>query len=253
VDTPLATGTRVLIVDDNEFNRAGIALYLQNYGCRTLEAGDAATALEMARQHRPDAAVIDIVIPAAPGEKLLSNQSVGLNLVAQLKALDPALAVVVFSAYDDRSEEVRALTNGGLDGIAYLLKGVRPEYLLRALQETAAGLNPVVGDVASRRSRLVEEMLDQLTPAERPWVERALVLMKSLTDRELEVAAYMTASYNTLGIAQSLELSRKTVEVHIGRIYQKLGLDEIDEMASGLRKSGLIAKSFSIYRLLNPT
>ncbi len=251
MDTPLATGTRVLIVDDNEFNRAGVALYLQNYGCRTREAGDAATALEIARQERPRAAVIDIVIPTEPGGKALSNQSVGLSLVAELKALDPAMAIVVFSAHDDRSEEVSELTGSGLDGIAYLLKGMRPEYLLQALQETAAGLNPVVGDVSSRSSRLVEGMIGQLTPAERPWIERAVILMESLTDRELEVASYMTASHNTQGIAQSLELSRKTVEVHITNIYQKLGLDAIDEMASGLRKSGLIAKAFAIYRLLD--
>lgn len=253
MDTPIATGTRVLIVDDNEFNRAGIALYLQNHSYRTLEAGDMASALEIARREHPDAAVVDIVIPTTDGGKVQSGHSVGIRLVSELKALNPAMAIVVFSAHDNRSDEVLELIRDGVSGIAYLLKGVRPEALLQALQETAGGRNSIQGDMTSSHRKLVQEILDQLTPAERPWVDQAAILMAGLSEREMEVASHMTASQNTQGIAKTLGLSPKTIEVHIGSIYQKLGLDEIDERGSGLRKSGILAKSFMVYRLLNET
>ena len=53
----------VLIADDNDFNRDGLALYLRGYGYQTLEAGDAETAYELAAAHRPDSAV---VAPSSP-------------------------------------------------------------------------------------------------------------------------------------------------------------------------------------------
>ena len=53
------TNHLVLIVDDNDFNRDGLALYLRGYGYQTLEAGDAATAYDLAAAHCPDSAVVD--------------------------------------------------------------------------------------------------------------------------------------------------------------------------------------------------
>ena len=61
--TPSDDNHLVLIVDDNDFNRDGLALYLQNSGYATLEAGDAATAYAPAEAHRPHSAVGAIGIP----------------------------------------------------------------------------------------------------------------------------------------------------------------------------------------------
>jgi DNA-binding NarL/FixJ family response regulator len=237
-------------VDDNDFNRYGVALYLQSHGYETLEAGDEAAALDQARQHRPMGAIIDIVIPPTAADQALTAQSIGLRLVASLKALDPAMAIVVFSAYEDRGEEILNLIRDGVRGIAYLLKGVRPEELLDALQKTAEGqvvLNP---NLATGRPKMADEILNRLTPAERPWVERAVMLMGDLTDTEKKVALRLAASQNTQGIADALQRSPKTVEAHIGSVYDTLGLSKVDERTAGLRKSSLLAKACMIYELL---
>lgn len=68
-DKPLSAGFEpcvVLVVDDNDFNRDGVALYLRSLGMTTLEAGDEATAYAIAVTERPGAAVVDIVIPTTP-------------------------------------------------------------------------------------------------------------------------------------------------------------------------------------------
>jgi DNA-binding NarL/FixJ family response regulator len=237
-------------VDDNDFNRYGVALYLQGHGYETLEAGDEAAALDQARRMRPQLAVIDIVIPSAAGGQALTEDSIGLRLVAALKQLDPTMGVVVFSAHDDRGEEVLNLIRDGVRGIAYLLKGIRPEELLEALQKTAEGqvvLNP---NLATGRPKLVDEILNRLSPAERPWVERAAMLMPLLTETEMKVALRLAASQNTQGIAEAMQRSPRTIEVHITNVYEKLGLNEVDERAAGLRKSVLLAKACMIYELL---
>ena len=73
---------QVLIVDDNDFNRDGLVLYLQNSGYATLEAADAAAAYALAETHHPDSAVVDIVIPAVPGGPAQIAYSVGVEPVS---------------------------------------------------------------------------------------------------------------------------------------------------------------------------
>jgi DNA-binding NarL/FixJ family response regulator len=249
VSHPVA-GTQVLVVDDNEFNRAGVALYLQSLGYDILEAGDEAEALDQARRKRPAAAIVDIVIPPAAGDKAQTAHSIGLRLVASLKALDPALAVVVFSAHEDRGEEVLNLIRDGVRGIAYLLKGIRPEKLAEALQETAAGRVILDDELATGRPKLADEIRNRLTPAERQWVDQAVMLMGDLTETEMKVAVRVAASQNTQGIAAAMGRSTKTIEAHISSVYERLGLNKVDERAVGLRKSSLLAKACQIYELL---
>lgn len=245
-------GAAILIVDDNDFNRDGLALYLRGQGYVTLEAADAATAYEVAATHRPAGAVVDIVIPTAPGSRAEIGQSVGVQLVRRLKALMPAMGVVIFSAYEDRGGEIWALIREGTRGVAYVLKGSRPERLLQALSDTCAGHIILDGDAASGKPQLIRELRARLSPSERPWVEQAARLMPSLTAREEEVALQLASSHNTQGLIESLDISQKTVEAHISRVYEKLGLNDVDRVAPTLRKATLLAKAYILYDLSRP-
>ena len=241
---------RVLLVDDDPFNRAGISLYLGSHGYVTLEAGDEAGALAVAERERPWAAVVDIVIPATAHGKAQFDQSVGLRLVRRLKALYPVMGIVIFSAHEDRGNEVWDMVRDGVRGIAYLLKGVRPERLLQALHDVSAGRVILDGIAPAGRPRLAVEILSRLSPDERPWVERAVILIPTLTDTELKVALLLAASQNTQGIVDALHRAYKTVEGHVSHVYEKLGLADVDRRAPHLRKSTLLAKAFMIYELL---
>lgn len=243
--------TPILVVEDDQLNRAGVVMYLQMNGYAPIEAGDQQTAYELALQHRPPVAVVDIVIPSQPDGHARIAESVGLRLVRDLKALDPTMGIVVLSAYEDRGADIWSLVRDGTRGIAYLLKGVRPEQLLSALGETRAGQVVLSPDVVTNPARYAANLLSSLTDAERPWVERALSLMPTLSPRELDVARRIAASHNNQGIADALEISAKTVENHVNRLYAKLGLDLVDTRAPTLRKSTLLAKTCMLWELLD--
>jgi len=239
----------VLVVDDNDFNRDGVVLYLRSFGMATLEAGDEETAYALAAAERPAAAVVDIVIPTRPGERGQIERSVGVHLARRLKALDPAMGIVIFSAYEDRGAEIWELIREGARGMAYMLKGSRPERLRQALEDTRAGHVILDGDAAAGKPQLIRELRARLTPAERPWVERAVRLMPTLSAREDAVARQLAASHNIQGLVEKLGISAKTVEHHIRAIYEKLGLAEVDTAAPTLRKATLLAKAYVLYDL----
>lgn len=251
--TPPVEGPRkILLVDDNSFNRDGVRLYLESHDFVVLEAGDLAGAYALAEAERPWAAIVDIVIPATAGGKTHINRSVGLDLARRLKNLNPAMGIVVFSAHEDRGGAVWDQVRDGVRGIAYLLKGVRPERLLDAIHGTAEGAVILEGIAPTNRRELGEEILDRLSAEERPWVIRAVILIGNLSPQEYRIGLRITASQTNQGIASALGISGKTVEAHIGKLYRKLGLSEVDELAPALRKAALLAKAFMVDQLQNP-
>lgn len=242
----------ILLVDDNSFNRDGMRLYLESHDYAVLEAGDHAEAYAMAVAERPWAAVVDIVIPPRPGARANIDHAVGLELVRQLKELDPVMGVVVFSAHEDRGGLVWGQVRDGVRGIAYLLKGIRPERLLDALNQVATGAVVLDGIAPTNRHHLGEEILDRLSAEERPWVIHAVILIPGLSEQEHRIGLRIAGSQSNLGIATALEITPKTVENHISRIYRKLGLSDADERAPHLRKATLLAKAFMVYELQSP-
>jgi DNA-binding NarL/FixJ family response regulator len=239
----------ILVVDDDVFNREGLMLYLRSQGYTVAGAGNEADAYALAEKVCPWAAVIDIVIPVDAQQKAFITQSVGVRLARRLKALDPAMGIVIFSAYEDRGSEIWSLVRDGARSIAYLLKGTRPERLLDALRSTAAGHVLLDGIAPSGRPRLAEELAAYLTAEERPWVERAVRLLPTLNEREEQVARRVAASQTQAAIAEALSLAVRTVEGYVRQVYKKTMLSEVDDIAPTLRKSTLLAKAYMIYDL----
>lgn len=239
----------VLVVEDNRFNRDGLVMYLRESGYRTLEAGDRDTALTIAARHRPSSAIVDIVLPRVPGEGADHASSVGLDLVQTLKRLDPSMGIVIFSAHEDRAYEVWEMVRDGTRGLAYLLKGVAPEAILRALDVVNSGQILLEAELTQNTGQMADEMRNMLSPEERPYVERAAELLPTLTPRETDVAWRVAGSHTNLSIAQALGLKPKTVETHIANIYSKLGLNGIDGNTPAMRKSVLLAKACILHLL----
>lgn len=239
----------ILVVDDNQFNREGLSLYLRIAGYATSEAADLQSALAAAQLGRPAGAVIDIVIPTHEGAPSEMDESVGLDLVRQLKQRNPSLGIVVFSAYDDRGREVWQLVRDGMRGLAYLLKGSRPERVLDSLEQALAGNVVLDPNALTNTRRLEEEFVRQMRPEERHWIEQAAALISTLTEREMEVAQRLADSQNLQGIADSLGINQRTVENHITSVYNKLKLSSVDQETPALRKSTLLAKAAMLYVL----
>ncbi len=243
----------LLLVDDHIFHREGVRLYLTGQGYTVHEAGDEAHAWELVTKSLAQttpfaAAVVDISIPPDAQTPVRSEHSLGIRLAQKLKARFPAMGIVLFSAYEDRGAEVLDMVREGTRGVAYKLKGARPDALLQAIQDVIAGRVVIDPEVHANRPALADELLNRLSAEERTWVQYALKSFDDLTRREKEIAERLAAAHNTQAIADALIITPKTVENYIGRIYDKLGLSDTTE-AAGLRKAILLAKVCMIHDL----
>jgi hypothetical protein len=98
-------------------------------------------------------------------------------------------------------------------------------------------------DVLTNPRSLAEDILASLTAEERPWVELAVQHFDSLTPREREVTARLAAAHTYKNIADALNLSVKTVDNYVRKIYDKLGLDKMVDQEPGLRQMVILAKA----------
>ena len=239
----------LLLVDDNAFHREGVRMFLAARGFEIHEAGDEATALALTQAHAFDAAVVDISIPPDAHTPVRSEDSFGIRLVQTLKRKLPALGVVLFSAYEDRGADVFEMVREGVRGIAYKLKGSRPESLAQAIEDVIAGRVIIDPEVQTNRPALADELFNRLSSDEKEWVRFAIESFPELTPREQEIAHRVAASHNIQSIAQVFTLTPKTVENYVGKIYDKLGFSQIAAASAGLRKAVLLAKVCMILEL----
>lgn len=241
-----ATPLTLLLVDDDAFNREGVRLFLAREGYRILEAGDEESAWHIATDQAIDAAVIDIAIPPTASSPTRVQHSFGIRLARRLKEAYPAVGVVLFSAYEDRGSEILEMLRQGVRGLAYKLKGCPPRALLEAIRETGLGRVLLDPEVTNPRT-IGDELRQRLTGDERPWVESVIAHFDQLSQREREVVYRLAASHNTDGIATALKTAPRTIEHHIGRVYEKLGLRELP---SHLHRVIILTKACMIVDLL---
>lgn len=180
------------------------------------EAGDGEQAVQMASQLKPDVIVMDISMPKLNG----------IEATKQIKALQPSAVVLILTAYD-YEQYIFPLLEAGAAG--YLLKDVSSRELISAIQTVHKGeavLHPTV-------ARKVMERLRQ-TKVE-PTGERALDL---LTEREITILKMAARGMSNSDMAQELHLSVRTIESHLGSIFNKLGVGSRTEAVIQAMKKG---------------
>jgi DNA-binding NarL/FixJ family response regulator len=196
---------RVVIADDEVLLREGLARLLAEVGVEvTALVGDRASLVRAVALDRPDVAIVDIKMPP-------THTNEGLVAAAEIKRHDPRVGVLLLSHYLDSRYAVGLLEEHA-GGIGYLLKErvSHVQVLVDALQRLADGESVVDPTIVSRL----------LTRQQRSG------RLDELSDREREVLALMAEGQSNARIAESLTLSGKTVERHVGHIFTKLDLAE---------------------------
>jgi serine/threonine-protein kinase len=194
----------VVLADDAALLRAGVATVLRGAGCDVVaEVGDAAGLLEIVDRTRPDLAVLDIRMPP-------THTTEGIDAAVAIRRRFPGTRVLLLSQYVE-SAHAMELLEGNLGPVGYLLKErvVDVDEFLDAVRRIAAG-ETVIDPV------LVQQFLRRPHRGHRP--------QDDLTDREREVLALMAEGHSNRAIGALLHLTERTVEAHIGAIFQKLGL-----------------------------
>ncbi len=148
-------------------------------------------------QQVPDVVLMDIHLPGMSG----------IECVQKLKAIIPALPIVMLTVYDDEDQLFKSLIAGAS---GYLLKRTPPAKLLEAIKEVFHGGAPMSGQIA----RMVVQHFHQTSAAAPPTA--------NLTAREQEILERLAQGYRYKEIADSLSISFDTVRSHLRNIYDKL-------------------------------
>lgn len=196
---------RVMVVDDSMLVRAGIVRLLEAAGITaTTEAGDADEALALAAADPPDAAVVDIRMPPTGTDE-------GLRLAQRLR--ERGVPVLVLSQYVELHYAVSLLSDQPT-GMGYLLKDrvYDGPALAEAVRRVVAGETIIDPDIVTR---LLRRRRDRDPVAD-------------LTEREADVLRLVTEGLSNRGIAARLSITERTVEAHVTKVFQRLGLDEDD-------------------------
>ncbi len=211
---------KILIADDHAFVREGTRRILEQEPDLEVvaEAGDGEEAVRLASDLKPDVAIIDVAMPKLDG----------IEATRQIKALCPAVAVLVLSAYDD-DQFVFGLLEAGAAG--YLLKSVRGHEIVDAIRAVDAGesvLHPSVARKVLNRFASVSSRAQRKKPLE------------LLTDREMEVMRLVTKGLSNKDIADGLCLSVRTVQGHLANIFNKLRVSSRTEAVVHALKEGWV-------------
>jgi two-component system nitrate/nitrite response regulator NarL len=186
-----ARALRVIIADDHPLFRAGIVRALDGDARFAVvgEAGDGTTAERLIGECRPDLALLDLRMPGADA----------LQLLARLRHHEPPVAVVVLTAYTDRSLVHSAMAAGAA---AYVAKDSDRAEILDVLADVAAG---------RRRVLVGEQSRDERAPHPR------------LSARERSVLTMLNRGWEPDEIAMLGNMTPRTVELHVATARRKLG------------------------------
>ena len=211
---------KVLIADDHAVVRDGTRQILEREEDIKVvaEAADGAEAVKLAGSARPDVAIVDIAMPGVDG----------IEATRQIKSLYPNIAVLILSAYDD-DQFVFSLLEAGAAG--YLLKSVRGRELVEAVRQVHAGESVLHPSIARK-------VLNRFVPG--PGKVPGQKPGEVLSDREMEVMRLATRGLSNQQIADELFLSLRTVQAHLGHIFNKLQVSSRTEAVVRALKEGWV-------------
>ncbi|MDT0433248.1 MULTISPECIES: response regulator transcription factor [Streptomyces] len=215
-DTPVI---RVLLADDHGLLRRGVRLILDREPDIEVvaEAGDGAEAVELARAHEVDLAVLDIAMP----------RMTGLQAARELAALKPQVRVLMLTMHDNEQYFFQALKAGAS---GYVLKSVADRDLVAACRGAVRD-EPFLYPGAV--TALIRNYLDRVRHGEE-------VPDQVLTAREEEVLKLVAEGHSSKEIAELLFISIKTVHRHRANLLHKLGLRDRLELTRYAIRVGLI-------------
>jgi len=195
-----------MVVDDDPNARDLLAATVRREGYRVIEATDGETALVLAREWRPDAVTLDVLMPRMDGWAVLTALKSDVELAE--------IPVIIVTVLADRGIAV------SLGAAEFLTKPTRPRDLLAAIRAA------IERDRAAHQAR---RELDELR-------ER----YARLTGREREVMALVVAGRLNKQIAGDLSTSERTVKFHRAHIMEKMEADSVAELVRMAGQLGLV-------------
>ena len=201
----------ILIADNHTLVRKGVrALLAQHPGLNVVaEAETYEEAIQQLKTHTVEVVLLDVSLPVP------ASARDGLDLVAEVRSLQPLARTLVLTMHTENDYAMRAL-RAGVNG--YVTKDVTPELLISAIRRVASGamfLSPGIAESLALRVALQND--------DEP-------LHKRLSRRELAIFGMLAHGKTINEIAQRLTLSAKTVSAHKLSVLRKLNMRNVAEL-----------------------
>jgi DNA-binding NarL/FixJ family response regulator len=204
---------RVLVADDQELVRTGLAMILDAQPDIDVvgTAVDGKQAVALARELRPDVCLFDIRMPEMDGLEA-TRELAGVGV-------DDPMAIVIITTFD-LDEYVHGALKAGARG--FLLKDAGPDLLVQAIHAAADGDALIAPSVTARLLSTFAQSAGQAVPAQPVW---------PLTDREEEVLVTVAQGHTNAEIGDELHISLSTVKAHLASLMTKLEVRNRVELA----------------------
>ena len=210
---------RVLLADDHKLFRAGIRSLLQTLSDIDIvaEAGDGREAVRLVEAHRPDVALLDIMMPGLNG----------LDAAARIARTGSRSRVIMLSMNADEDSVLKSLRAGA---VGYLVKTADPAELEQALRAAARGEKFLSSAVSAHVIAACLRRVD----GEQTSLER-------LTPRQREVLQLVAEGHTTKEIAKKLDISAKTAEAYRGELMKTLDIHDVASLTRYAIRTGLVS------------
>ncbi|MBD0725356.1 DNA-binding response regulator [Flavobacterium sp. L1I52] len=214
---------RVVLADDHFFVRDGIKSLLESEKNIVVvgEATDGQEALEVVATTNPDLLIVDIRMP----------HHTGIEVVEKLRNQNNPVKIIVLSMHESEEYVLKSI-KAGADG--YLLKGSSKEEFLKALHAVANGGKYFTGDISSILINQLTNTTASLEP--KPTLAEDL----TITKREKEILTLLLSGKGNKEIAEALEISKRTAEVHRFNLMKKLKVKNLMELSNKATEYSLI-------------
>ena len=206
---------RVMLVDDHNVVRSGLAAFLRAYEDLELvgEAKNGLEAIQLCREKKPDVILMDLMMPEMDG----------IAATRAILADYPDIKIIAMTSFEEEQLVQGVLAAGA---ISYLIKNVTSDELAKAIRDAASG-----------RSTLSPEAARVLVQATRPTEQPTF----DLTEREREVLNLVVQGNSNQQIAEALVISLATVKAHISSILSKLQVSSRAEASAYAIKHKLVS------------
>jgi DNA-binding NarL/FixJ family response regulator len=195
---------RILIVEKHPlFSKGLVSLITATPGFSVAgEASNIADALKIAEKEKPHLVTVEINL----------GDENGMDLIPQLKAINPEIVILMLSMYDERYYTERILRLGAR---GYIMKTESCDNVMQAIKTVMAGK---VYLSENERDRVFQAMTGESSRGVRDWATS----LRKLSDRELQVFSLIGKGFGTIEIASRFNLSTKTIDTHKEHIKLKL-------------------------------
>lgn len=219
----------VIIVEDEPLIQIRLKQILYNLGYQSEDlyfAQNIAIARSLLKKHSASFALVDLNLPDGNG----------IEFISTLSQYDPTIPILVISAWSTEDAIFNALSAGATGYVLKERDDLEITFSIRSILRGGAPIDPFIAQKILKQLQFNENNLTTTVEKNTLTLENGAMLSK----RELEILELVSQGLSNKEIANSLNLSRYTVESHIKHIYRKLAVRNRSKAVDTARNLGLL-------------